>query len=130
MESLLTEEILYRRSGGIKRVEAIRSLLKSLGFNQSLLGFRYSIQAIQYLLTINRSPTCSATYELYPIIASLQEPEKTPSAIERAIRHSLEHAYDPKNPRWEDILGTTKGKRPTNKEFLFAAAEDVYYRTL
>lgn len=124
----MSKETLYNQSGGIRTAEEIRSLLKALGFKQSLKGFNHTVMAIQYLLIVNRSSTCRITNEIYPLIAFLEDPPCSVPSVERAIRSSIESAYDFLNPLWISLMGTKMIDRPTNKHFLFVAAEEIHYR--
>lgn len=93
------------------RTERIEDKLLALGIKPNLLGFRYSVDAVE--IWIERGGNMSMTKELHPEIAAKRG--TTSSRVERAIRHAIEIAADCTS--YEDmasILGTTtsmnKGK--------------------
>lgn len=104
------------------RRDRIEDKLLSLGVKPNLLGFRYSVDAVE--IWMERGGDMSMTKELYPEVAAKRG--TTPSRVELAIRHAIEIAADCTS--YEDmaaILGTTtsmnKGKL-TNGEFIAALA--------
>lgn len=78
--------------------EKILRTLKVLGIPASLRGYAYIHDAISMALE-KPSVVYSITSDVYPAIAKMHD--TTPSAVERCIRHAIEHAFSEAN---SDIL--------------------------
>lgn len=97
----------------------VTNMLHEIGIPAHIKGYQYLRSAILYCV---ESPEIleSITKGLYPMVAKLYQ--TTPSRVERAIRHSIEVAWDRGNV---DVLtryfgytiNNNKGK-PTNSEFI------------
>lgn len=102
----------------------VSNLLKELGAPCHILGYKYSCDAIIYILN-KEVKDISMTKELYPYVANLHG--TTSSRVERAIRHLIEKSWSRGNIEYIDSLfgyriSKEKGK-PTNSEFLYAIAD-------
>ena len=127
-------ELLELREQGTPTTEkdpdtAIRTVLLKLGVPDKLIGHRYLVTAIA--LTVNDPTTVdSMTKGLYPAVAG-QHGTNEP-AVERAIRHAIEVAWDRGDlDTLQRFFGytvsNTKGK-PTNGEFIARVANVVRQR--
>lgn len=108
-------------------------ILKKIGAQVNIKGFRYAIEAI--VILVEKGLNVGMTKELYPSVAAhynktVDEGSQTAttSRVERAIRLLIENIWD----RTSDIdtlteLGlwsASKGK-PTNSEFLMSIADSI-----
>ena len=97
----------------------VSQALHKMGVPANIKGYRYLITAIE--LCINDMDMLgSVTKQLYPTIAKRYD--TTPSRVERAIRHSIEVAWnrgqiDVLDAVFGYTINTRKGK-PTNSEFI------------
>lgn len=104
----------------------ITSIIHEIGVPAHIKGYQYIRDAI--LMSIrDREMINSITKILYPTIS--KKYQTTPSRVERAIRHSIEVAWNRGNPDViEDYFGYTvsdgKGK-PTNSEFIALIADKL-----
>lgn len=104
----------------------IKKVLKKVGVQPQLLGYEYSLEAVQLVME-DRGYLQGITGKLYPILA--KKFQTKPSRVERAIRHAIESAMDIISPDvMSDVFGNTinpkKGK-PSNAHFIAAIAETV-----
>ena len=106
----------------------ISYVLKNLGIRQELAGYRYSKYAIEMILK-DESVLNNITKTLYPEVAKIFKTKWI--CVERAIRHSIESAFDYADPDMiQEIFGTTlylHKDKPTNSHFLATAAELVRF---
>lgn len=105
-----------------------KEILNNLGIRCNLLGYDYILDALK-LVKENPDALKNITKELYPELARIYKTQ--PCNIERAIRHSIEHAWNMGNVEYKnEIFGYTvhpeKG-RPSNGEFLAAIAHYLNY---
>ncbi len=104
----------------------ITNIIHEIGVPAHIKGYQYIRDAI--LMCINDSEMInSITKILYPEIS--KKYRTTPSRVERAIRHSIEVAWNRGNPEViEEYFGYTvsdgKGK-PTNSEFIALIADKL-----
>lgn len=105
----------------------IKESLKQLGAPCNLLGYKYLITSIQYIVSNNCDNRISITKELYPYIANLYD--TTPSRVERAIRHCVEVIWNRGDICYlQKIFSyrvSSKKGNPTNSEFIYAIAEEL-----
>lgn len=104
----------------------IAELLRRSGVPAHLQGYRFLKDAVQYVLSINKS-TCGMTKELYPHIARLHGTQ--PNRVERSIRHAIEVAWGRADINdLQRLFGATvhhvRGK-PTNAEFVAMLADHL-----
>lgn len=97
--------------------------LMAIGISPGLLGFGYARDAI--LMVCNEPKLIRAiTKSIYPKVA--EENGTTPSRVERAIRHSVERAFDnpgcPAVEYFKGLADSNKGK-VTNSTFIATIAE-------
>lgn len=97
----------------------ISQALHKMGVPANIKGYRYLITAIE-LCVGDMDMLGSVTKQLYPTIAKRYD--TTPSRVERAIRHSIEVAWnrgqiDVLDAVFGYTINTRKGK-PTNSEFI------------
>lgn len=97
----------------------ISQALHKMGVPANIKGYRYLITAIE-LCIADMDMLGSVTKQLYPTIAKRYD--TTPSRVERAIRHSIEVAWnrgqiDVLDAVFGYTINTRKGK-PTNSEFI------------
>lgn len=71
--------------------EKIATLLKKVGISPALLGYKYAKEAVKMVLE-DDTVLDYVTKLLYPDIA--KKFNSTASRVERAIRHSIERAFD------------------------------------
>ncbi|MGN0160404.1 MAG: sporulation transcription factor Spo0A [Lachnospiraceae bacterium] len=104
----------------------ITGIIHEIGVPAHIKGYQYIRDAI--LMSIrDREMINSITKILYPTIS--KKYQTTPSRVERAIRHSIEVAWNRGNPDIiEDYFGYTvsdgRGK-PTNSEFIALIADKL-----
>lgn len=104
----------------------ITNIIHEIGVPAHIKGYQYIRDAI--LMSVrDREMINSITKILYPSIS--KKYQTTPSRVERAIRHSIEVAWNRGNPDViEDYFGYTvsdgKGK-PTNSEFIALIADKL-----
>lgn len=98
------------------------SLLKNLGIPLNIYGHGYLQTAIESVIDKPRL-LHAITKELYPLVAKVHH--TTPSRVERAIRHSIEVAYDRGNSDLMKKIIPCVGDsgKATNSEFIAAMAE-------
>jgi two-component system response regulator (stage 0 sporulation protein A) len=113
----LSEEDLDRR---------ITDMLHALAVAPHLKGYRYLKQAILNVI-YEKGILDSITHKIYPAIA--EKFETTPTRVERAIRCTIENAWDRcRVETIEQIFGNSfdedKGK-PSNSEFIARIADKV-----
>lgn len=104
----------------------IAELLRRSGVPAHLQGYRFLKDAVQYVLSLNKS-TCGMTKELYPHIARLHNTQ--PNRVERSIRHAIEVAWGRADINdLQRLFGATvhhvRGK-PTNAEFVAMLADHL-----
>lgn len=104
----------------------IAELLHKLAIAPHLKGYKYLKQAIISVIN-DKGMLDSITYKIYPLVAEMFD--TTPTRVERAIRSSIENAWD--RCRVETIeqifgysLDARKGK-PSNSEFIAMIADRV-----
>lgn len=101
--------------------QKITNLLTHLGFRSSLCGFDYLRNAILYCID---NGTVSATKELYPQIA--KKIGTTPTRVERAIRNSIETAFERCPSKFTNLIGDSFcSTKPTNSEFIAIVADRI-----
>ncbi|MDR1736740.1 MAG: sporulation transcription factor Spo0A [Oscillospiraceae bacterium] len=104
----------------------ITSIIHEIGVPAHIKGYQYLRQAI--MIAVNRREAMGAiTKILYPTVADIFQ--TTPSRVERAIRHSIEVAWDRGDlETLQRFFGYTvshvKGK-PTNSEFIAMIADKL-----
>ena len=104
----------------------ITNIIHEIGVPAHIKGYQYIRDAI--LMSVrDREMINSITKILYPSIS--KKYQTTPSRVERAIRHSIEVAWNRGNPDViEEYFGYTvsdgKGK-PTNSEFIALIADKL-----
>lgn len=97
----------------------VSQALHKMGVPANIKGYRYLITAIELCIN-DMDMLSSVTKQLYPTIAKRYD--TTPSRVERAIRHSIEVAWnrgqiDVLDAVFGYTINTRKGK-PTNSEFI------------
>lgn len=106
--------------------ELVTEYIHELGVPAHIKGYQYIRSAI--IMVVNNMELLNyITKQLYPTIAKTYQ--TTSSRVERAIRHSIEVAWDRGQPEvMNDIFGytisNTKGK-PTNSEFIAMVADKI-----
>lgn len=118
-------------------VEEIASqILRKIGAKANLKGYRYSVDAIVYLVQHNNN-NVSITKELYPSVAKIcnnrlaennKERVATAPRVERSIRHLIENVWSscPDLDALERLIIPDRGKgKPTNSEFLMTLADSI-----
>lgn len=106
--------------------ELVTEYIHELGVPAHIKGYQYIRSAI--IMVVNNMELLNyITKQLYPTIA--KKYRTTSSRVERAIRHSIEVAWDRGQPEvMNDIFGytisNTKGK-PTNSEFIAMVADKI-----
>lgn len=106
--------------------ELVTQYIHELGVPAHIKGYQYIRSAI-IMVVDNMELLNYITKQLYPTIA--KKYQTTSSRVERAIRHSIEVAWDRGQPEvMNDIFGytisNTKGK-PTNSEFIAMIADKI-----
>lgn len=94
--------------------------LKDIGIAPNLSGYRYILDAVR--LVRERPDILKAiTKELYPTVAKANN--TTPSRVEKAIRHSIETAWNRgKNETMNKLFSYINKEKPTNSEFIAVLA--------
>lgn len=102
----------------------ISELLINLGILPNIKGYRYTIEAVKILIN-DPNAIGAVTKVLYPKVGEIFN--TTPAKTERAIRHSIEIAFNRGNAELLNKLfvvpNTTGKSKPTNSEFLSRIAE-------
>ncbi len=105
-----------------KRAEkAVSKVLLYMGFQANLKGYRYSVESI-LLIAENPELAYSFNNRLYPLVA--EKHSVTPLSVERALRTSIESAYDRNYRKFEEFFGYPLQK-PVNTEFISFCAEKI-----
>ena len=104
----------------------VTEIIRAAGIPAHIKGYKYLREAI--LLVIKDDDAIeSITKMLYPTLANIFK--TTPTRIERAIRHSIEVAWNRGNVAiQEDIFGYTVNSnngKPTNSEFIAMIADKL-----
>lgn len=104
----------------------ISTLIREIGIPAHIKGYSYVRDAITLVLD-NTDVLSAITKELYPTVA--KKHNTTASRVERAIRHSIEVAWQRGNT---DVIGSIFGStinsakgKPTNGEFIAIIAEKL-----
>ena len=101
--------------------KCITDILKKLGVQLNMSGFKYVREAINQAIQNPRLLNC-VTYELYPIVA--EKFQTTSKSVERCIRHAILTSWGKGELETiERIFGTAIKNRPTNSEFIAAIAD-------
>lgn len=101
--------------------KAVSKILLYMGFQANLKGYRYSVESI-LLIVENPELTYSFNSRLYPLVA--EKHGVTPLSVERALRTSIESAYDRNYRKFEEFFGYPLQK-PVNTEFISFCAEKI-----
>jgi len=104
----------------------VTDVIREIGIPAHIKGYQYLREAITMIVADNNF-LGAVTKELYPTVA--QKYSTTPSRVERAIRHSIEVAWNRGNMDMINrLFGCTvnrdKGK-PTNSEFMAMIADKL-----
>jgi two-component system response regulator (stage 0 sporulation protein A) len=106
--------------------QEITEMLHEIGVPAHIKGYMYLREAI-FDIYNDISLLGSITKKLYPLIAS--KFETTPSRVERAIRHSIEVAWQrASSSSIESIFSNTlnlEKTKPTNSEFIAMIADQL-----
>jgi two-component system response regulator (stage 0 sporulation protein A) len=111
----------------------ISKLLLNMGFAPHLLGYHYTVYAVKLatqLIAKNSAGMIAAgmTLHLYPEVA--KHFDSTAPKVERAIRHSIDRAFDPQNRYWK-LVGTggvsKNTYKPTVSALIASMAEAVRF---
>ena len=97
--------------------------LRELGIRPNISGYIYLREAI---LMVADDPLLInvVTKEIYPTVAS--KFEKTPSQIERAMRHAIEVAWKRQSEQMIKMFkNLSYGRKPDNSLFIALLAEDI-----
>lgn len=123
-----TSSLNYRSNGRYRSIveEDISSILHEIGIPANIKGYHYLRYAI-ILCVKNPQTINNITRGLYPDIA--QKFNSTPSRVERAMRHSIEIAWqrgdiDVIDSYFKNTINFNKGK-PSNSEFIAMISEAV-----
>ena len=127
--TIVTFAAYFRRNvaeGNTDPEFAAAEIIRSLGIQSHLKGCLYLRSAV-----LRYSEYCISggiTKMLYPYIA--RKYATTPSRVERAIRHAIESAWERGDMKFRcKALGCTNiVQKPTNTEFIAAAADILYFR--
>ncbi len=101
--------------------KAVSKVLLNMGFQANLKGYRYSVESI-LLIVENPELAYSFNNGLYPMVA--ERHGVTQLSVERALRTSIELAYDRNYRKFEEFFGYPLQK-PTNTEFISFCAEKI-----
>ena len=111
-------------SGNIEDV--IRETLREIGMPSHLLGFGYTVRAVEIM---HKNPKLNRSIKkvVYDVIAN--ESGNTPGGVERAIRHGIEVAWsrygsEVRDEYFNSVIDHCKAN-PTSTEFLFGLADIV-----
>jgi two-component system, response regulator, stage 0 sporulation protein A len=121
------EQLLRSRKISDEELDrSIAELLHRLAIAPHLKGYKYLKQAIISVIN-DKGMLDSITYKIYPFVAEMFG--TTPTRVERAIRSSIENAWDRcRVETIEQIFGYSlderKGK-PSNSEFIAMIADRV-----
>lgn len=97
----------------------ISDLLKDLGIQPHMLGYKYLRRAIQYIL--DDFDKASEITKLYKIIGD--EYRTSSGSVERAIRHAIETSWQKGDLPLTDKLFRLTKRRPTNTHYIAAIAD-------
>lgn len=106
--------------------QKIKQTLKELGIRPDLDGYRYIVDAVQYMLAANNF-TGLGVWNVYSAVG--KKYGKSEYQVERCIRTAIERIYDTCEP---DAIASVFGSRTrmdkgklTNKEFLWTLADYI-----
>lgn len=100
---------------------AISQILLYIGFQTNFKGYRYIMEAVIKIVE-DAEYNFEFKWKVYPFIAELYG--VSAFSVERAIRNSIESAYDRNYQKFKDFFGYPLPK-PTNTEFISLCAEKV-----
>lgn len=100
----------------------LRELLLELGIPRNIAGYHYLVKAV---ILYHKAPEQKFTRDLYPAVAEIFE--TTDKAVERAIRHAIECAWNRVNIEvfdkyFKNTISAKKGK-PTSSELITMCSE-------
>ena len=106
--------------------DVIRETLREIGMPSHLLGFKYTVSAVEKLYN-NPNSARRIAKNVYGPIA--EEYGNTPSGVERAIRHGIEVAWgrygsEVRDEYFNSVIDPCKAN-PTSTEFLFGMVDIV-----
>lgn len=101
--------------------KCVSKVLMELGVQTNLKGYRYLTEAV-LLNVVNPELSYNFNHGVYPVIA--KNHGTTPASVERAVRNSIELAYDRNYRKFEEFFGYPLQK-PTNTEFISFCAEKI-----
>lgn len=121
-------DILNKMSESLCMAEAdekenkLRELLLEMGIPRHIEGYHYLVKAV---ILYYKAPDQKFTRDLYPAVAEAFE--TTDKAVERAIRHAIECAWNRVNIEvfdkyFKNTISAKKGK-PTSSEFIAMCSE-------
>lgn len=107
--------------------DKIEDLLKEIGIRQSILGFKYTVCAIELVLE-DETYAYTITKRLYPTVA--EKFETTGTRVERSLRHAIETVFNNYHSRGviDEVFGNSipmNTGKPTNSEFIAACASYI-----
>lgn len=103
--------------------ERVTDYIRGYGFLPHLKGYHYARTAIIIMLESPEEFNDKTTALYHCVAKRYARDEASSSRVERAIRHSLEVAYD-KNPNLFEVF-MKNGLPPTNSEFLYFAVDEL-----
>lgn len=99
--------------------QQISEKLMSLGIRPDMRGYHYLLDAVKTKL---ENPLASIHKDVYGNIS--EKFQTTPSRVERAIRHSIEVAYQVNSPAFGELVRYWhEGDKPTNGWMMSTLAE-------
>lgn len=102
----------------------VTNYIQSIGIPANVKGYRYLRSAVIRAIE-DTSCIDMITKVLYPSVA--KEYGSTPSRVERAIRHSIDKAWDRRHhpSGINSIFGRTLHEKPSNSEFIATLSEKI-----
>jgi two-component system response regulator (stage 0 sporulation protein A) len=125
--STVESKVVPQAADGIRSIDIeVTAIIKEFGIPAHIRGYQYLREAI-VMITEDIELLGSITRKLYPQLA--EKYSTSPSRVERAIRHSIEIAWNRGNEELFNqlfgyILNREAGK-PTNSEFIAVIADKI-----
>ncbi len=106
-----------------------KDLLIELGFNPKILGFKYILQALDYLKN-DFMISCTMSNKVYPYIAELNNVSVV--SVRKSIKFAIDGAWkkqgtELRSKLFDVCLGNYA---PSNSEFLGIVAKHLYWENL
>jgi len=101
----------------------VSEMLHMLAFKPNLMGYNYMVRLLEKCNADPKYHLKSMTRVIYPSLA--KEFETTASAVERALRHSIQRSFERVPERYNEFFNSELKNPPTNSEFISMISEHL-----